>query len=252
MIDLHTHILPEVDDGADDLQMSLAMGNSGVERGVVKVAATPHYYSIPNWALIKKKVAELQSELDKANISIELIAGAEMFIDMDILQLEKEDIPTYGDQGNYCLIELPMQQIPLYTEQIIFDLQIKGITPIIAHPERYRQVVEDPNTVLKWLSLGCLIQMNAGSILGSFGSKIKETSEIMLTHNMVHLVASDAHGLERRRLNLPEAYDELTKVVGETAAKDLVQTNPSRILTGDFHCTEEPQEYRKKRRFFFF
>ena len=252
MIDLHTHILPTVDDGATDLSMSLAMGNFGVEHGVTKVAATPHFYSIPDWSSIKEKVVELQKEFDNARIPIELVAGAEIFVDNSILELDKEDIPTYGDDGVYCLIELPMQQVPIYTEQVIFHLQTNGITPIIAHPERYGQVVEDPNVVFDWLKLGCLIQLNVGSILGRFGTRIKETSEIMLTHNMVHLVASDAHGSERRRLNLPEAYEELTKVVGKEKAMDLVRTNPNSILEGNFHPTEEPLKYKKKKRFFFF
>ena len=252
MIDLHTHILPTVDDGATDLSMSLAMGNFGVEHGVTKVAATPHFYSIPDWSLIKEKVSQLQSEFDNAGIPIELVAGAEIFVDNSILELDKEDIPTYGDGGKYSLIEFPMQQVSWNAEQVIFHLQVNDITPIIAHPERYRQVVEDPEVVLNWINLGCLIQMNAGSILGRFGSKVKETSEIMLTHNMVHFVASDAHGLERRRLNLPEAYEELTKVVGEAKATDLVRNNPNCILEGDFHPTEEPLKYKKKKRFFFF
>ena len=252
MIDLHTHILPGVDDGAVDLEVSLSMGRYGAEGGLNVVAATPHFYQIPDWNLVKKKVAELQQEFDQAEIPLKLVPGAELMIDLDLLELDTMEIPTYGDGGKFCLIELPLQQIPMYTEEVIFNLQTRGITPIIAHPERYAAVVEAPNLALEWIRQGCLIQMNAGSILGRFGSKILETAEIMLTHQMVHLVGSDAHGFERRRLNLPEARDALKNIVGSTVARHLTETNPDLILKGTFQATAKPQEYRKRKRFLFF
>lgn len=252
MIDLHTHILPQVDDGAEDLEMALAMGRYGLEQGLTKIAATPHFYQIPDWELIKKKVAELQKEFDAAQISLEIIPGAELFIDLDIMDMAAHQIPTYANMGKFCLIELPLQQIPIYTEQVIFSLQTKGITPIIAHPERYAPVVADPNVLLPWIRQGCLIQVNAGSILGRFGSKIRETAEIMLTHQMVHLVGSDGHRLERRQLNLAACLPDLTAIAGQELAQQLVTTNPGAILAGTFQAVKEPIEYRKRRRFLFF
>jgi len=252
MIDLHTHILPGVDDGSVDLEMSLAMGRFGVEQGLSVVAATPHFYEIPDWGLVKAKVAELQQAFDENQIPLKLVAGAEIFIDLDILEMDTAEIPTYGDGGKFCLIEFPLRQVPIYVEQVLFNLQTRGITPIIAHPERYAEVVEDPNLALHWINQGCLIQMNAGSILGRFGSKIQEVAEIMLTHHMVHLVGSDAHGSERRRLNLKEAFQVLEDLLGSEQALDLVQTNPKEILEGTFESNTTPQEYRKKKRFLFF
>jgi protein-tyrosine phosphatase len=179
------------------------------------------------------------------------VPGAELLMDTGILQMDAREIPTYGDQGKFCLIEFPMHQIPMYAEQVLFDLQSKGITPIIAHPERYGAVGNNPNVALEWLRQGCLIQMNSGSVLGRFGAKIKETAEIMLTANMVQMVASDGHGSDRRRLNLPQAYLALRDIVGQATARNLVETNPGAILAGDFQLKVEPTEYRKKRRFFF-
>lgn len=252
MIDLHSHILPMVDDGAEDLAMSLEMGRFAVQQGIKAVAATPHFYEIPNWSEVKAKVEDLQREFRQAEIDLELVCGAELMMDLDILEMEAKDIPTYGDLGKFALIELPLNQTPIYTEQVLFDLQTKGITPIIAHPERYSAIADDLNLALAWLRQGCLIQMNTGSILGRFGSKIKETAEIMLTHNMIHFVASDAHGIDRRRLNLPEAKQELITLVGKSRANELVASNPRAILAGEFQPKEPPLEYRKKRRFFFF
>ncbi|NMB01387.1 MAG: hypothetical protein GX971_07725 [Firmicutes bacterium] len=252
MIDLHSHILPGVDDGAVDLEMSLAMGRYGEERGITIIAATPHFHEIPDWEKVRELVDRLKAEFAKAQIGVEIVPGAELLMDMALLEMIASDIPTFGNQGKFCLIELPMHQVPIYTEQVIFDLQTKGITPIIAHPERYSAVLADPNLCLGWLKQGCLIQMNSGSLLGRFGTEVKKTAEIMLTHDMVHLVASDAHGVERRRLNLPEAYEALLDIVGQTRAKELVETNPRSILQGNFASRYTPSEYRKKKRFFFF
>lgn len=252
MIDLHSHILPMVDDGAADLGTSLAMGRFGVEHGLKVLAATPHFHEISDWNLIKEKVKELEHAFVQAGIALNLISGAELLMDLNILEMDAAAIPTYGDKGKFCLIELPLQQIPMYTKQVLFSLQTKGIIPIIAHPERYSAVVEAPNLPLEWLQQGCLIQMNAGSILGRFGTKIQETAQIMLTHNMVQLVASDAHGLERRRLNLPEAHAALVEILGPAHAHELVEINPQGILEGNFQLQRQPEEYRKKRRFFFF
>lgn len=251
MIDLHTHILPGVDDGAKNLEMALAMAGNAAASGVTIIAATPHFYELPQWSLVKEKVEELRSEFNKARIGVELVAGAELMMDPGIMDMAARDIPTYADKGKYCLVEFPLQQVPMYAEEVLFDLQTKGIIPIIAHPERYDAVVENPNLALGWLKQGCLIQMNSGSILGRFGSTIQETAKIMLNCNMVQLVASDGHGSERRRLNLPEAYSALVEIVGQARAQALVEDNPRSILAGDFQIKDEPTEYRRKRRFFF-
>lgn len=252
MIDLHTHILPGVDDGASDLEMSLAMGRFGVEQGLSVIAATPHFYEVPNWAFVQEKVCELQKHFEENQIPLKLVAGAELFLDLEILEMHTSEIPTYGGNGKFCLIEFPLRQVPIYVEQVLFSLQTKGITPVIAHPERYLQVIEDPNLILEWIRQGCVIQLNAGSILGRFGSKIQETAEIMLTHEMVHLVGSDAHGFERRRLNLPDASQVLSDLLSPDKSLELVQTNPQAILDGTFQPQSMGQEYRKKKRFFFF
>jgi len=252
VIDLHTHILPAVDDGAPDLETALAMGEEGEKQGLKVIAATPHFDLDSDWGRVQKKTEELQKELTAAGIAVELVAGAELLIDPAILEMAASDIPTYGNKGNYCLIEFPFSQIPLYIEEVLFSLLAKGITPIIAHPERYLPVVADPNIVLAWLRQGSLIQMNSGSILGRFGSKVQRTAEIMLKHNMVQLLGSDAHGLERRPLNLAAGFLAAKKVIGGEAALKLVQTHPAAILRGERFRVEQPREYKRRRRFRFF
>lgn len=252
MIDLHTHILPGIDDGAPDLKTALDMARYGQESGLSAIAATPHFDFVADWDAIRLGVENLRERLREENIGITLIPGAELFMDVAIIDMDAEQIPTYGAQGKYCLIELPMHQIPIYTERVFFALQAKGIVPIIAHPERYGAVVDDPNLALDWLNAGCLIQVNSGSVLGRFGAKIQETAKIMLTHNMAQFVASDAHGLKRRSLNLAETYDSLVELLGGTMAKALVQANPAAMLAGGFTMNKRPQPFSRRRRFFFF
>ncbi|HOQ72808.1 MAG TPA: tyrosine protein phosphatase [Limnochordia bacterium] len=252
MIDLHVHILPGVDDGPPTLEEALAMGRVGEERGLKVVAATPHFFGQLSWATVQQKVAELREEFARAQVSLELVAGAELMLDLSLLDLAPEEIPTYGGQGRFCLIEFPFQELPVYTDDVLFDLQTKGITPIIAHPERYRGVLQDPNTALGWLERGCLLQVNTGSILGRFGSTVQEAAEILLTHDMAQFVASDAHSVQRRTLDLPQAHGVLVELLGAERAEELVAANPRAVLAGDFAPRRPPQQYRRKRRFFSF
>jgi len=252
MIDLHTHILPGVDDGAEDLAMAIEMAEAAVRGGITVVAATPHFFQLPDWGKIKALTAELQRELDRAEIGLKVVPGGELFMDIEILDMAHSQIPTYAANGRYCLVEFPMQQVPMYVEQVLFSLQTKGITPIIAHPERYLAVVNDPNLVLHWIELGCAVQMNSGSILGRFGQRIVETAKIMLEHNMVHVLASDGHGVHRRGMNLPKAYAVVEKLIGTDRALELVHGNPELIVRGEPISLEGAQRYQKRRRFWLF
>ncbi|HPT83148.1 MAG TPA: capsule biosynthesis protein CapC [Limnochordia bacterium] len=252
MIDLHTHILPGVDDGAADLETAVAMARSAAERGVEVICATPHYYGGLTWQAVQKQVESLRRQLAQAQIPVEVVAGAELMLDTDLLKLGSDEIPTYGGNSRFCLLEFPMYELPMYLEQVLFSLQTKGITPIIAHPERYREVMADPNVVLAWLEQGCLIQVNTGSILGRFGSAAAATAEILLEHDLAQFVASDAHSLKRRPPDLPEAYAVLVQLVGAERAGELVEHNPRGVIAGNFTPKRAPRPFVKKRRFFLF
>ena len=201
---------------------------------------------------MQQKVAELREEFARAQVSLELVAGAELLLDLSLLDLAPEELPTYGGQGRFCLIEFPFQEQPVYTDDVLFDLQTTGITPIIAHPERYRGVLQDPNTALGWLARGCLLQVNTGSILGRFGSTVQEAAEVLLTHDMAQFVASAAHSVQRRTLDLPQALGVLVELLGAERAEELVAANPGAVLAVDFAPRRPPQQYRRKRRFFSF
>jgi len=251
MIDLHTHILPGVDDGAGDEGSALDMARQAVERQIQVVAATPHFVNLA-WDQIKAEAAKLQALLTAHQINLTVVAGAELMIDLDLAVQAKEDIPTYNDAGKYCLIEFPMLELPHYVDQVLFSLQVKGITPVIAHPERYHAVIEDPNLPAHWIETGCLIQINAGSLLGNFGTHVQRTAEIMLKHQMVHLIGSDAHSTGRRGFHLERSAEAVQRLAGAETAAKLVSTNPARIIAGEPVEVLEVIPYRPHRRFWDF
>lgn len=252
MIDLHSHILPGIDDGAKDLNTSIEMAKQAVNQGITVVAATPHYRNEFDWQKIQTLAIQLSTELKQRGIALEVIPGAELFIDPALEQMGLEQIPTYNNNGKYCLIEFPMLELPYYVNQVLFSLAVKGITPVIAHPERYVVVGNDPNIVREWIDNGYLLQMNAGSLIGMFGEKVKKTSEIMLQHQMVHLIASDAHSANRRSFILDRAAAEAKKFVSQEIIHNLVQTNSSQVVTGEPVKIPEPLVYKRKKRFWFF
>lgn len=251
MIDLHSHILPGIDDGAKDLEMALEMAQQAVARGIKAVAATPHYLKV-TWSEVKNKTNELRLLLTDHGIELEVIAGAELYIDPMFIDLPAGEIPTYNDTGRYCLVEFPMMEFPAYIDQVLFSLQVKGITPIIAHPERYQRVIREPNLVAEWIEAGSLIQMNANSVLGLFGEKVIKTSRIMLEHNMVHFIASDAHSTGRRGFCLDSAAEAAAKIIAPDDVEKLVSSNPALVIAGEPIDIPEVRYYRPRKRFWFF
>lgn len=251
MIDLHCHILPCVDDGANDMAVALQMAEQAVAQQISIIAATPHFHDL-TWQIIRQKVEQLNQAINDHEIDLQVIPGAELFVDPDISNMEIDDIPTYNNNGRYCLIEYPMWQTPHYDQQVLFSLKVKGITPIIAHPERYKSVIDNPNIISKWVDNQCLIQINAGSVVGMFGETIKETAEILLEHKMVHLIASDAHSAGRRGFMLSRSYDRACELIGRHAATELVDKNPSLVIEGGAIRVPDVIEYQRRKRFWFF
>jgi protein-tyrosine phosphatase len=210
VIDLHTHILPGVDDGVETEEEAVEVARDAVEQGVDKLVATPHYLadgSNLSVAEIKRRVKELQQVMNEQGIEIEILPGMEIYLTQDLGKKAKNGQLLGLNDSDYLLIELPMNRVPAYTENVLYDLQVLGYQPIIAHPERYSAVQKDPNVVYQWLKSGTLAQLNGGSLLGMFGSRVQETAELLVENNLVQLVASDLHSNNRRR--------ECLGVVGE-------------------------------------
>jgi protein-tyrosine phosphatase len=249
MIDLHAHILPGVDDGAQDMEEALEMARVGVEDGLQHLVATPHtgLGKSTTKADVQEQVASLQENLQAEGIPLQLHVGAEVYIDSNLSQLVMEERAFTIDGSRYLLLELPFQQYPIYTGQVIFSAQTKGIVPILAHPERNRVLQGNLGLLEDLVRRGVLIQVNAGSLLGSFGHRVQRTAEAMLVHNLSHIIASDAHSLYFRPPVLSEAVAYASKLVGGREAEAMVTTVPQSVIDDRLISVPEPLEFRSRR-----
>lgn len=233
MIDLHSHILPGVDDGAQTLEDSLEMARKAISQGITHLMCTPHHnngkYNNPADKIIRD-VASLQKELDQRGLDLTLLEGQEVRLTELLLTAIQRDEILFTDLDNtYLLIEFPTNEIPIYAEQVFYHLLNRGQVPVIVHPERNAVFREEPNRLVSFLEMGTLTQLTAPSIVGVFGNEIQNTARQMLEHNMLYMVASDAHNLRHRTFLMKEAYAEIRKIGGiemvqamKQMAKDLV------------------------------
>ncbi|UNC93576.1 tyrosine-protein phosphatase [Candidatus Contubernalis alkaliaceticus] len=250
-IDIHAHILPQLDDGPKTLEESLEMAEMAVKQGISRVVATPHVVEgiFDNGKpLILEKVRELQAALHKEKIPLEIIPGAEVHISVNIpAQLEKKELLTINDTGKYLLLELPhFQPIPAYLENLIFSLSIKGVRTIIPHPERNISVQENPNILLPLIEQGVLMQCTLSSLTGYFGEEAQKAAEVLLKCRMVHLLASDMHSTGGRLKYFQESLKKAEDLVGKEMVKSMITSVPEMILEGRDFTVPVPQEYQAR------
>ena len=248
MVDIHSHILPGVDDGSGSIEESIEMLINAVKSGVDTIVATPHLlpgsYVAPT-SLVNQLTEELQEKAEQKNIPIQIIKGRECYLSPETFEYEKDlDKLTIADGGKYMLVEFPFREIPRYVDNIIFELRTKGIVPIIAHVERYLDIIVNPNRIIQFIQNGCVIQVNAGSFLGNYGHKSKKTAEILLEYKMIHLIASDMH--TSNSLALGEAFQKILDMVGEKEAMNMFEVRPRAIIKGELISIPELIEYRRK------
>ncbi len=231
MIDLHTHVLPGVDDGAADLAEALDMLAIAQADGIVCVAATPHYHeSIARLsaAEIRQRVQELAAAAAERGLAVELVPGAEVHI-TPALARELDDVATLNG-SRYLLLELPFHYYPPFVEQVIFELQVRGVVPLLAHCERIAHFQEHPEALAALVERGCLVQLTGGSLLGHFGTRAQSAAELMLRAGLAHVLSSDAHWVTSRPPMLAAARDRAAEIAGFEVAQELVEGVPRRIL----------------------
>lgn len=218
MIDLHCHMLPGIDDGSDSLDMSLNMAIEAKKEGVNKILLTPHHMDgeyVNHKKQVLSYVSKFKNELLKNNIDIEVRAGQEVHINGNLISaIENDDILYADKEGKYMMLELPHYGVPEYTENLIFELKVKGITPVIVHPERNHGFQEAPDKLYDLVEQGCLTQLTATSYLGGFGKKVQKFTEQIINSGLGFTFSSDAHNLEGRRFRMSQAYSRLEKKKG--------------------------------------
>lgn len=252
-VDLHTHILPGIDDGAKDTGTSLEMLNIARGDGTGQIVLTPHYIhgSVNNTAdIVRKRCIELAGTAAKEGIGLELYPGSEVFLGPEIPELVKEGVICTLNDSMYVLVEFPVMGIPEYTPEILYQLKLAGYVPIIAHPERYEAVAKNPSVLYDYILRGVLCQMNSTSLLGLYGKKVRETALILLRHNMIHFISSDAHTCRGRAPRLQKARDMVAAISGENTAEKLFETNGRAVIENRVIEAPEPAKVSKISRWF--
>jgi len=257
LIDLHAHIVPGVDDGAKSIEESLEMLQSAKSDGIETIVATPHVLSFHNTIKdigeIIKQTQKFLEGLNRYAVNLQVLQGAEVFFTADVMEYLKE----YGEaltlnRGAYFLLEFPFEFVFPGTRDFIFNVLIEGWIPIIVHPERNKVIQRNPEILYDWVKTGALIQVNAGSLKGIFGEEAQVTSFHLLHHNLVHVIASDAHSPKHRTPELSFVHSILENE-GIEIADLLVYDIPRAILDNKAIIDiGEPRDPRKKSKIFDF
>ncbi|MGL4911242.1 MAG: tyrosine-protein phosphatase [Romboutsia sp.] len=254
MIDIHCHILPGIDDGSKDLNESLQMAKIAQKEGIKKIVNTSHYN--PNFdyimgEMLLDNLKKLNDKLKEENIDIEVLIGNELYYNDNLLEdMDKKNFYSLNN-SKYILVEFSPTMFPKNLCEVIYELKIRGYTPILAHIERYKEVQENPKIVKDAIEEGALIQVNASSVLGKGPSSFSKTCEMLLRHNKVHFIATDAHGSDRRRPLIKDAYDYIKDTYGEVRANRLFLENPNRVINNeDIEIYEEESKKTPKKSFF--
>jgi len=253
LIDLHCHILPGVDDGPSHIEGSLKMAECAVADGIHTLVATPHAFngayhtSLPH---ILTHIAHLRKIIIENQIPIDICPGAEVRIHQDMDRSVKEGkTASINNTGHYILVEFPYNMILPGTRDVLFQLFLNSITPVLAHPERNLALQQNPDILSDLVTMGCLVQLTAMSITGELGHDAMEYSHFLLKQRQAHVIATDSHNVENRPPILSSAVEATAHILGDTeAAEAMVTINPNAILDGKPLNPSEPVNTSKKQR----
>lgn len=244
MIDLHTHILPDVDDGSSSLENSLIMADMAVKSGVRMIAATSHGCSMHvNLEKYWDAYRQLKNALREEKNPLQLVLGMEIFMTEDALaMIQKKELLSINDT-KYLLVEFDFEEEAWVAEYYLQTLQEAGYNPIIAHPERYYFMQRNPSLAYDWVCQDYILQANKDSILGRFGSRCQRVAVELLQHNLIQIVASDAHGIRKRTTRMNGIYALLENEFSPLYANMLLKENPERIIQGKEVYTLPPRRF---------
>lgn len=251
MVDLHAHILMGVDDGSQSLEESLQMARMAWESGVRAMAMTPHC-NIPgvfdNYESdrLRQRFQQLKEAVAAAGIQLRLYPGMEVFCRENLAELlrNKQLIPI--NDGRYLLVEFAFEEEADWMTFLLDEVLEAGYIPLVAHPERYDVIQANPNLAYRWICMGCALQVNKGSVLGRFGRREQRAAMLLLEHELVACVASDAHHADYRTPHMEETADYLMQIFGAECVQLLMKDNPARILDSREVILLEPRRVRAK------
>lgn len=231
IVDIHTHILPGIDDGSRNIEESIDIINYLYSVGITDIVLTSHYVADTAYnynQLVRVKLLNtLKEKLNNDNIHLYL--GNEVYLTDKVIDLlETHEISTINDT-KYMLIELPLAGYLNNFQSILCDLNSYGIVPIIAHPERYSFIQKNKKRIRELLEFDCLLQCNIDSLIGKYGKRAKRVMKWLLKNDLVQFVATDTHYADDDK-KLKKAYNKLKKIVGTDKFLELTCTNPTKIL----------------------
>jgi len=237
MIDTHCHMLPGVDDGSADLATSLAMAEAAYNSGVSCVIVTPHC-NVPGEAnrnylspALRSAFYALRDAIREAGIPLQIMPGMEIMCTEETTELIRAGKMLSLAGSRYMLLEFFFDAPAHFMTGQLRAVAALGLTPVVAHPERYAAVQDDPLLAERWFNAGYVLQVNGGSLLGQLGGRAELAADVLVTRGLCHLVASDAHDTRFRPAALDNVYAYIRDIYSAKTAELLLNTNPQRILT---------------------
>ncbi len=235
-VDIHCHLLPGIDDGAADWNESLGMAQMAVDDGIGTIIVTPHQlgnFSRNKGDTIRQRTSELRQALDQHGIALQVLPGADVRIEDGMVErLVSGEVLSLADCRRHVLLELPHElYFPL--EHVLSALLRRKLTGILSHPERNQGLLRQPGLLPQLVDQGCLMQVTAGSLMGTFGPDSQRLAEWMIAQGLVHFVATDAHGTHARRPLMRRAFDRVASLADESTAMDLCIHNPSLVACAE-------------------
>lgn len=248
MVDLHCHILADMDDGAQTMEDSIEMAKEAINNGIQSIVATPHYnhkYQNEKQKIVNG-VKDLNDRLLAENIPLTIYPGQEVRIYGDILQDYYQGKIQTLCETQYLFIEFPADHVPKYAEGLLYTLLLEGIIPIIVHPERNAQLIQQPDILYNLVDKGALTQITSSSVCGHFGKNIKKFTQQIIEANLTHFVASDAHNITSRSFRFNEALDVIEKEYGMDMVY-LLTENAQLVVDGQNIYKEIPTKIKRKK-----
>lgn len=243
MIDIHSHILPNIDDGSRSIDETFKLIKEAQNAGFKSVVLTSHYmegYYETNLHEREVLTNLIQNNFKEKDIDINLYIGNEIYISDNLVKLLEEGKASTINNTSYVLFEMPLNAEPFNLYDVIYQMQQNKIVPILAHPERYSFIQKDAELMYDLIEKGVLMQANYGSIIGQYGKKAQKTVKKFFTNNMIHVLGTDAHRYNTIYPRIPYALNEIEKIIGTEKLEELTNTNPNLILNNKRINIEEP------------
>ena len=245
MIDFHSHIIPNIDDGSRSIEETFNLLKEAKKAGFEAIILTSHYienYYETNVPERDMWVKAISDNLRNKGIDIDLYLGNEIYMSDNMMELLIDGKASTINNSCYVLFEMPLNVEPMNLYDVIYSLQENKLIPVLAHPERYKFIQKEPELVYKKIKKGVLMQANYGSILGQYGDKAEIIVRKFFESNMIHFLGSDVHRPNTIYKKIPQALEEIEEIVGKQKLEELTTINPKLALENKRIDIEEPEE----------